>query len=508
MTENVPGIGQLNFALTRKLPDWTQEIDLNTVCVTPEEQMAFVVKLLEKQIEHKSGGPFAAAIFDRHGKLVSIGVNQVVPWNDPTAHAEGVAIRFAGDRINNFSLGLDTGSGREGFTLVTSGQPCGMCHKSVSWAGISRVLIGAPASEAEKIGFKEDIFPNWREDFAEKGIEVVEGLRASEVAELYARYAQGNGQIYNGTDSKAPGAADLCSVASPTLTTNRRALAQIARLDEAANYIRGKIAQIPETFIILGSGLGSFVDKMDDKVVLPYAEIPNMPLPRSTGHAGNFVVGNLNGKPIVALQGRIHMHDGSALEDVVFSTQLMARLGAKNMLVTNAAGSVNPRYEVGDLMILSDHISLYVPQSHDPGLAFGGSELAPSKHYAQTYPYDSLWNDQFRKTCIRQGVKVHEGVYAFLPGPRFESAADIRALRLLGADVVGMSSVIEALAWLAANLEGSKTGAKKLVTISAITNKGSGLDGSIPDDNDVKIVGNQIGATLAGAMGDFLSRVN
>ena len=188
----------IKTSIHRSLPEWVNKIDTNISCLTPEEQMRFTVSLLEQQIEHMSGGPFAAAIFSPKGKLVAVGVNQVVAWNDPTAHAEMTAFRFGADMLKRFSFN-DKSSGDDGYILATTGQMCAMCFGATPWAGVSKVVVGARADDAEKMGFDEGpIHPDWKVELERRGIAVTEGILRELVLEQYARYVEKGGVIYTG----------------------------------------------------------------------------------------------------------------------------------------------------------------------------------------------------------------------------------------------------------------------------------------------------------------------
>jgi purine-nucleoside phosphorylase len=189
----------------------------------------------------------------------------------------------------------------------------------------------------------------------------------------------------------------------------------------------------------------SLADSVQNTTAIPYAEIPHMPKSSTDGHVGKLVVGELSGKSVMVLAGRVHTHDNHPPETVAYAPRLMAMLGVRNFIITNAAGGLNPAYRPGDLMVISNHLSLFLPR--DPSLGIEHKALGP-KFYPQTDPYDLTLAESVHQLAPRLSLqtKVHKGVYAFVPGPRYESRFDVQFLRKFDVDAVGMSTVPEVLA--------------------------------------------------------------
>ena len=235
-----------------------------------------------------------------------------------------------------------------------------------------------------------------------------------------------------------------------------------ARLDALAAAVRVRTDHVPLVGIVLGSGLGGLADAIDVSASIPFADLPGWPAATAPGHAGRLLLGHLDGVPIVALQGRLHLYEGNAPGLVVQPVLLMGRLGARVVVLTNASGGVNPDYAAGTLMIISDHLNL---TATTPLLGANADAIGPR------FP-DLLnaWSPRLREALRRagrdEGIPLEEGIYAGLLGPAFETPAEVRALRTLGADAVGMSTVLEAIAARWAGIE--------IAGVSLVTNPGSG----------------------------------
>lgn len=198
----------------------------------------------------------------------------------------------------------------------------------------------------------------------------------------------------------------------------------------------------PELLLILGSGLGPMAEQVEDPIFVNYAEIPHFRHSTAPGHAGRFVFGMLGGKRVAVMQGRIHVYEGYSPEEAAYGVRVARLLGAKTLIVTNACGAVNTAYRAGELMLIRDHLLLY------PFSPLRGENLP---EFGPRFPDVSrLYTPQLRKTAEKVaaslGLRIHEGVYMYFPGPQFETPAEIRAARVLGADAAGMSTVPEALA--------------------------------------------------------------
>lgn len=227
--------------------------------------------------------------------------------------------------------------------------------------------------------------------------------------------------------------------------------------------VREKTDFVPEVAIVLGSGLGDYAKQIEVVCELPYAEIAGFPVSTVPGHAGKFILGYLEGIAVVCMKGRVHYYEGYPITDVVLPTRLMKLMGAKILFLTNAAGGVNSTFHAGDLMLIRDHIACFAP---NPLIGPNIDELGV-RFPDMSHVYDTKLQEIIRDTAKEQGVYLQEGVYAQLTGPSFESPADIRMMRVLGADAVGMSTVVEAIA---ANHMGMR-----ICGVSCISNLAAGM---------------------------------
>lgn len=251
----------------------------------------------------------------------------------------------------------------------------------------------------------------------------------------------------------------------------------VLRLQEAVEFLK-TLGRPAEAALILGTGLGDFADSLEDPLSISYAEIPNFKASAVLGHAGRAVFGRAEGKNIVALQGRIHCYEGHTAAEVAFAARALALFGIRRFLITNAAGGLNREFEAGDLMLIENHITLFV---EDPSRGIYHPQLG-EQFYPQTDPYNLKRAAQLRETAGAQGVSLKGGVYCYLPGPRYESRADIEAVRRLGADAVGMSTVPEVLAL--ANM-----GVSDIIGISLVTNLAAGIADKDPSHEEVLAAG-------------------
>lgn len=211
---------------------------------------------------------------------------------------------------------------------------------------------------------------------------------------------------------------------------------------QAAEFIKARLQGLqPEIGIILGSGLGALADQIEDPVVIPYRTIPNFPVSTAIGHKGNFIVGKFGGRTVCAMQGRFHYYEGYAMRQVVLPVRVMVTLGIKYLFVSNAAGGVNPEYRLGDMMVIRDHINLLPNPLIGPNI----EELGP-RFPDMTRPYDLNLIALAEKIAAEKGIKLQKGVYLAGTGPSYETPAEYRYFRLVGADVVGMSTIPEVIA--------------------------------------------------------------
>lgn len=235
------------------------------------------------------------------------------------------------------------------------------------------------------------------------------------------------------------------------------------RVEEAAAAIRARCGELPETAIVLGSGLGDFADTLLDAIVTPYADLPHWPESNVVGHAGRLVIGRAGGKCIAALSGRAHFYEGHDLPTVVFGTRVMGRLGAKRLILTNAAGGINTGFAEGALMIIDDHINML---GSNPLVGLNDERFGP-RFPDMTEVYSSRLRHIADAAAKARSIPVSHGVYVAVHGPSYETPAEIRALRTIGADAVGMSTVPEAIAARHMGLE--------VLGISCITNLAAGV---------------------------------
>ena len=237
---------------------------------------------------------------------------------------------------------------------------------------------------------------------------------------------------------------------------------QLARLERAHASIAGRAGEPVDIAIMLGSGLGHLAEKVSDATVIPYAEIDGFPVSTAPGHKGQLVIGDLNGRRVVVMQGRLHLFEGWEPRDIALAVYLLQKLGAKTLVVTNAAGGLDPAYDAGDVMLIQDHLNftghnpLRGKNDHEIGLRFPDMSRA----------YDPELLKAAKGAADRAGVSVRQGIYAAVLGPSLETSAERRWLRASGGDVVGMSTVIEVIA---ANHCGLK-----VVGFSGVTNKATG----------------------------------
>lgn len=236
-----------------------------------------------------------------------------------------------------------------------------------------------------------------------------------------------------------------------------------AQIREAADYISKKTAHAPEIGLILGSGLGVLGDHVEDAAAIPYGDIPHFPVSTVEGHAGELLVGKLAGRTVALMRGRFHMYEGYGPELTAFPVRVMKALGVKTLVVTNAAGGVNTSFEPGDLMLITDHINL---QGRNPLVGPNDNELGP-RFPDMSEAYSKRLRKLAAETAQEQGFTLREGVYIGVLGPSYETPAEIRMMRTLGADAVGMSTVAEVIAARHTGIE--------VLGISCISNMAAGI---------------------------------
>lgn len=235
------------------------------------------------------------------------------------------------------------------------------------------------------------------------------------------------------------------------------------KIAAAAEYLQNRVSIRPQIGLVLGSGLGDFADTLEDAVQVPYAQIPDFPQPTVEGHTGAFVFGRKAGKSVVVLQGRLHYYEGFSQQEITLPIRVLAAIGVKTLVLTNAAGGVNTAFHAGDLMLISDHINYSgMNPLMGPNPASFGSRFPDVSDL-----YNAELRGVIREAANKAGIALQEGVYMMFSGPNYETPAEVRMARILGADAVGMSTVPEALVAGHCGL--------KVTGISCITNMAAGV---------------------------------
>ena len=276
------------------------------------------------------------------------------------------------------------------------------------------------------------------------------------------------------------------------MTVDPGPLSLASRLDALEAAVRARSPLVPRLALVLGSGLGGLADAIEDPVALPFADLPGWPAASAPGHRGRLLLGHLEGVPVACLQGRLHMYEGLSALQVVEPALLMQRLGAGTLLLTNAAGGVNHAFPAGTLMALSDHLNL---TGRTPLLGPNDDAVGP-RFLDLSAVYDKELRACLRSAAEAAGVSLHEGVYAGLLGPTYETPAEVRMLRVLGADAVGMSTVMEAIA--------ARWAGMRVVAISLVTNPGAGISATPLSHAEVLDAANEAGPRLARVIRGFV----
>jgi purine-nucleoside phosphorylase len=272
----------------------------------------------------------------------------------------------------------------------------------------------------------------------------------------------------------------------------------LQQIDEVANAIRARSDFHPEIAIILGSGLGSLAEQVEEAVSIPYGELPYWPISTVSGHKGRLVIGRLDSQEVLVMQGRAHYYEGYSMSQVSLPVRVTQRLGVGTLIVTNAAGAVNPAFEPGDLMLIVDHLNLIGMAGLNPLRGPNLEALGP-RFPDMSRAYDRDLCAAARRAVAEIGILLREGVYACLAGPTFETPADLRFLRLAGVDAVGMSTVPEVTV--------ARHAGQRVLGISGISNKAN-LDGNtLTTHEEVLQAGQQLVPKLASLIQGVLREV-
>jgi purine-nucleoside phosphorylase len=278
--------------------------------------------------------------------------------------------------------------------------------------------------------------------------------------------------------------------------------ARIEKIHVAAEFVNKAISPLllkgrkPEIGIVLGSGLGRLADQIEDPLVIPYGKIPGFPVSTAIGHKGNFIIGNLGGKCVIAMQGRIHYYEGYGMDLVVLPIRVMMTVGIKKLFVSNAAGGVNFAFHVGDLMIIKDHINLMPNPLIGPNMDHLGPRFPD-----MTRAYDRSLINLARKVAADQGITLQEGVYVGGTGPSYETPAEYKYFRLIGGDAVGMSTVPEVIA--------ARHAGVPVFGISVITNEAHDdyAEDYVNDGDDVVVAADAAAVKMTALIREMIERL-
>ena len=272
----------------------------------------------------------------------------------------------------------------------------------------------------------------------------------------------------------------------------------VERVDGAADYIRSVLSDrtVPAVCIVLGSGLGPLSEMAEDAIEIPYKDIPGLPVSTAPGHKGSLIAGNLSGKPVFMMNGRFHYYEGYPMETVTFYVRVMGRLGVKVLLLTNASGGINLEMKVPELVAITDHLSF----NAEPVLRGPNIEEFGTRFPDQCHVYDPELTDTLVNSARDLNIRISRGVYAYSKGPQYETPAEIRALRIMGADCVGMSTVPEAIT-------ASHMGIR-VAAMSCITNMAAGISGNPLSEKEVLDNAALASENSCALVKEFVNRIN
>ena len=253
-----------------------------------------------------------------------------------------------------------------------------------------------------------------------------------------------------------------------------------ARAESAAQFLLSQTSLRPTIGLVLGSGLGGFADELSEATQIPYANIPSFPRSTAIGHAGQMVIGKVGNVAVAAMQGRVHLYEGYSAKEVTFPTRVFGRMGIRALILTNAAGGINLEYNQGALVVITDHINL---QGHNPLVGPNDDRFGP-RFPDMTQAYWKPYREIALRCAHRLGKTLYQGVYAGLLGPSYETPAEIRNLRTIGADLVGMSTIPEVIV--------ARHMGIKVLAISCVTNMAAGISDEVLSHEDVLATGERV----------------
>ena len=269
----------------------------------------------------------------------------------------------------------------------------------------------------------------------------------------------------------------------------------IEKMKETEKFIRDKVTDIPKIAIILGSGLGSLAEEMENKVIIPYKDIPNFPISTVAGHKGELVFGTLDNIPIITMNGRFHYYEGYDLKETTYPIRIFKLLGVETLIVTNAAGGINETYKKGDLMIIEDQLSFFCESVlRGPNMDEFGERFID-----MSTAYDKDYIEKLKESMMEVMNDYKIGIYAFMKGPTYETPAEIRALRTLGADAVGMSTVPEIVVAHHCGI--------KCAGITCITNMAAGVTNEVLKHDDVKETALKVETNFKNVIKSFIKKI-
>ena len=264
----------------------------------------------------------------------------------------------------------------------------------------------------------------------------------------------------------------------------------------SADFLRKNLPECPEVAVVLGSGLGRLAEEVESKITIPYKDIPGFPMPTVESHAGLLIYGRLNGRKVIMMSGRFHFYEGYSPETVSFYVRVLYLLGVRKLVLTNAAGAVNQSFKVGDFMLITDHITFF---AESPVRGKRIPEFG-ERFFDMSSTYSPRMRDIARRIADDMGITLREGVYFYMPGPEFETPAEIRALRILGGDAVGMSTVFEAVTAAQCGME--------VLGVSCITNMAAGIiPNSVVSDAEVTITAAQVSDRFCSLMKSVIAEI-